>query len=216
MIKAVIFDLDGTLLDTSRDIHKVLNESLKKFSVPEISLEHTIKFVGNGAKKLIERAAGEKYKNLVPEIYADFSKAFAENENSLTVLYDGEEIALENLKSYGIKLAVLTNKPQKAAENVCKKYLEKFGFDCICGQTEDTPLKPDPQSALKIIGKFGLKKEECVFVGDGETDVLTAVNAGIKCVSVLWGYRSKEQLTAAGAELFANSFCELEHIICSL
>lgn len=215
MIKAVIFDLDGTLLDTSRDIHKVLNASLKKFSVPEISLEQTINFVGNGAKKLVERAAGEKYASLAPSIYADFSKAFAKCENSLTALYDGEEYVLNRLKADGIKLAVLTNKPQKAAENVCKKHLEKFGFDCICGQTEDMPLKPDPQSTLKIIENFGIEKSECIFVGDGETDVLTAANAGIKCISVLWGYRKKEHLKAAGAEIFVNSFAELLSAICS-
>ncbi len=216
MIKAVIFDLDGTLLDTSRDIHSVLNASLKRFSVPEISLEQTIKFVGNGAKTLVERAAGKEYASLAPVIYADFSNAFAKCDNSLTALYEGEERVLNKLKADGIKLAVLTNKPQKAAENVYKKHLEKFGFDCVYGQTEDMPLKPNPQTALKIIENFNVKKGECLFVGDGETDVLTAENAGIKCVSVLWGYRSKEQLKSAGAEIFANSFSELEHLINTL
>lgn len=216
MIKAVIFDLDGTLLDTSRDIHKVVNLSLRKFSVPEISLEDTIKFVGNGAKILIERAVGEEYKNLVPEIYAYFSKEYAECKNDLTALYDGEEEVLSMLKADGIKLAVLTNKPQKAAQSTCKKHLEKFGFDYIVGQTEGVPLKPDPYSTLSLIKKFGIKKSECIFVGDGETDILTAKNAGVKCFSVLWGFRSKEQLKAAGAEIFVKSFSELKSIIYSL
>ena len=96
MVKAIIFDLDGTLVDTSRDIHKVLNTSLQKYSVPQITLRQTIEFVGNGAKKLVERAAGEEFASLVPEIYADFSRAFVGCDNALTTLYDGEEQALKD------------------------------------------------------------------------------------------------------------------------
>ncbi len=216
MVKAIIFDLDGTLVDTSRDIHKVLNTSLQKYSVPQITLRQTIEFVGNGAKKLVERAAGEEYASLVPEIYADFSRAFVGCDNALTTLYDGEEQALKDFGDRKIRLAILTNKPQRAAENVCKKHLDKFGFDFVVGQTDGVPLKPDPYTTLKLIEKFGVKKSECVFVGDGETDVQTAARAGIKCISVLWGFRTRSQLLNAGGSIFAESYNRLQKLIYSL
>ena len=214
MIKAIIFDLDGTLLDTSRDIQSVLNSSLNKFNLPALSLEDTKKFVGNGAKKLIERAVGNRT-DLLEEVYADYSVNFANCKNELSVLYEGEDCALEAFKAKGIKLAIVTNKPQKATEGVYNKHLKKFGFCFVSGQTESIPLKPDPFLTLKIIDELKLEKSEVLFVGDGETDVITAANAGVKCVSVLWGFRTKEELNAAGATLFAENYAQLEKIVFS-
>lgn len=215
MIKAVIFDLDGTLLDTLHDIHAVINDSLSAFSLPQISFENTTKFVGNGAKKLVERAVGKR-SDLLESVYAYYSQKFADCENNLTKLFPDEAEVLENLKSYGFSLNVLSNKPQIATERVCAKFLSKFGFSIVLGQTEYYPLKPNPESTLAILNKLQLKKDECVFVGDGETDIQTARAAGIKCVSALWGYRTKEELSAAGAACFAENFKELEHILLSL
>jgi phosphoglycolate phosphatase len=198
MIKAIIFDLDGTLLNTIEDIQSVLNESLKAYSLPEVSLQNTKLFVGDGAKKLVERAVGER-QDMFDKVYAYYSKRFSECGNEKTTLYEGESETLTKLKQMGIKLAILTNKPQKATQNVYKKYLSSFNFDVVRGQTDLFPLKPNKQSALNILDELNVKPSECLFIGDGEADVLTAKNAGIKCISVLWGYRSKEQLQFVGA-----------------
>ena len=212
MIKHIIFDLDGTLLDTSRDSLCGLNASLKKFSVPEITLSQSIQFLGDGARALVRRAVGEKYAHLADRIYEDYYYNFVNCENEMTALYDGEETALSALASVGIEMSVITNKPQAAAEKVIEKHLNKFNFKHIIGNSEKFPLKPDPTSALWIIGRLGLKKEEVLFVGDGDADVRTAANAGIKCASVLWGFRTGEELISAGATTFARTYDELVKI----
>jgi len=209
MIKAVLFDLDGTLLDTSKTIHAVLNKSLEKFSLPPVSLEKTLTFVGDGAKKLVERAVPNRDAELINKVHRAFSEYYAEDKNLLTAPYEGEIQTLNELQSRGIKLAIITNKPQKATENVCKTFFDSVKFDFIAGDSGVFPLKPDPSLTLDIIDKLNLKKDECVFVGDGEADVKTARNAGIKCISVLWGFRSRKALESAGADIFVNSYGEL-------
>ena len=209
MIKAVIFDLDGTLLNTLEDIHCVLNESLSEFGLDQVTLSQTKSYVGNGAARLIELAAGEKKDEIFDKLYSYYSERFAECGNEHTKLYDGEEQVLNALKKAGISLAIVTNKPQRAAENVYGKFLSEFGFCKVLGQTAERPLKPNPSSVLTIIEELNIKKEECIFVGDGEADVLTAKAAEIKCISVLWGFRTKKQLEAVGAEHFAEKYSEI-------
>lgn len=215
MYKAIIFDLDGTLLDTSRDIHSVLNASLAKFNLPLVTLEKTMQMVGDGAKKLIERAIGATGGELLDKVYKDYSAAFADCQNNLTNLYDGESEALKNFNLAGIKLAIVTNKLQRATEKVVDRFLSEFDFCQVISQSERFPLKPNPTSTLFVIDKMGVKKDECVFVGDGDADALTAKNAGIKCISALWGFRSKNQLKSAGATCFAENFTQLESVVLS-
>lgn len=208
MYKAIIFDLDGTLLDTSKDICKVLNKTLSYFSLPPVSLEQTKKFVGNGAKKLIERAVPKDYEG-VEEVYKYYSALFANDDSALTELYEGEDEALKTFKQSEIKLAIVTNKPQDATETVCRRHLSEYGFDFIAGNNGKFPLKPDPALALYAAASLGVKAEECLFVGDGETDVLTAKNAKMDGVAVLWGFRSRAQLKEAGATRFVKNYDEL-------
>ncbi|MGN0813511.1 MAG: HAD family hydrolase [Candidatus Coproplasma sp.] len=215
MFKTVIFDLDGTLLDTSMDIQKVLNNTLIHFNLPRISLEKTVEYVGNGAKLLIERAIPQSAMDNFEQIYAHYAKNFAACDNELTCLYPGEEEVLLNLKKAGIKLALVTNKPQDATEGVYEKHLKRFDFDFVAGNSLSFPLKPDPALALYAAKSTGARAEECLFVGDGETDVQTAINAKMEHLSVLWGFRSKLQLKAAGAKNFAKSYSELEKFVLS-
>lgn len=212
MTKAIIFDLDGTLLDTSHDIHAVINASLKAFDLPQISYENTLKFVGNGAKKLVERAVGERT-DMLQKVYSDYAERFANCNNDLTCLYPEEAETFKKFKEAGILLAIVSNKPQRATERVYNKFLSNFGFSIVLGQTEYYPLKPDPASTNHILEQLGVSCDECIFVGDGETDIETAKAANLKCVSVLWGFRTKEQLKRAGAENFAEKFSDLESYV---
>lgn len=212
MIRAVIFDLDGTLLDTSQDIHSVLNTSLAKFSLPLLTMEKTMEFVGDGAKKLIERAVAPRFE-LTEEVYLDYMDRFVHCNNSHTKLYEGERETLKNLAAQGLRFAIISNKPQEATDRVYDSFLKDFHFCEVLGQTEYYPLKPDPASTLAVMARLGVSREQCVYVGDGDADVLTAKNAGIPCISALWGFRRKDQLIKAGADLFAESFAELEKIL---
>lgn len=213
MYKAVIFDLDGTLFDTLPDIQSVLNCTLQAFDLPKLCKEQVTRYIGNGARELVRLAIGKENEYRLDEILAHYKKAYAENDGSLSRFFDGEEQVLSDLKGSGIKLAVFTNKPHAVAVATNEKYFAQYAFDCILGQTDDLPLKPAPDGVYKIVQALGVKTEDCLFVGDGETDILTAKNAGMDCVSVLWGYRTKEQLERAEASRFVNSFAELKDII---
>lgn len=211
MYKVIIFDLDGTLLDTSADICEVLNDALYTFGCPRVSLRKTIESVGNGAKALIDQVVPPQCGN-VREIYEYYRLKFAQCDNSHTKLYDGEDDFLINVKKSGAKMAILTNKPNDAALKVYNSFLSKYNFDIVLGHDERFPLKPAPEAVHYIMQQLGAGNSECLFVGDGETDIATAANASIDCVSVLWGYRSKEQLECAGGSVFANTFTELYEI----
>lgn len=213
MYKAVIFDLDGTLLDSLNDILFILNKTLAHFGLPQITREQAKKYIGNGARELVRLAIGEENFYKLDEILAYYKSQYAVSDNELASLFDGEEAALYALKQRGVKIAILTNKPHAAAMRANEIFFAKFGFDCVLGQTDELPLKPAPDGVYKILKELGVKAEDCLFVGDGETDVQTAKNAHLDCVSVLWGYRTKEQLMQAGATKFAENFNKLQHEI---
>lgn len=213
MYKTVVFDLDGTLLDTSKDIQKVLNQTLSHFSLPTLPLNKVKEYVGNGAKTLIQRAIPKDSAVNFNEVYSYYSEKYASCDNDLTELYTGEERVLKSLKEHGVKLAIVTNKPQAATDGVYDKLLKPFGFDFVVGNTNEYPLKPDPALALLAAKNTGAVAEECLFVGDGETDVQTALNAKIDGLAVLWGFRTKSQLANAGAVNFAKTYAELENFV---
>ncbi len=206
MESAILFDLDGTLLDTVPDIALCLNGTLEGFGCPPVSLERTRRAVGNGARKLMERVLPAGIP--MEEAFADFKRRYAASENLRTRAYDGAAETLRLLKAEGWKLAVLTNKPRAAAEKTLARFFAGM-FDFLIADDGKFPLKPDPASTLYCMETLGVPKESCVFVGDGETDVQTAKNAGIPCISALWGYREREELQRAGAAVFAEKFCEL-------
>lgn len=211
-MKAVFFDLDGTLLHTLPEIHAYVNEMLRAFSYPELSEMQVKTYVGDGARRLIERALPEKADN-VDACYEYFKEKYAASAFERTSLFEGESEALETLKGRGLKIAVITNKPQNATVTCIQKFFPAGLFDFVGGDSGMFACKPDPSLTRYAALTMRVAPKECVFVGDGEADVLTAKNAGMRCVSVLWGYRSREQLAAVGAGEFVSSFQELVKIL---
>lgn len=213
MYKLVLFDLDGTLLDTVPDIMQTLNLTLRHFELPELSKEEVISFVGNGAYMLVKRACKNLPEDEVKKVHAYYAEKFAACDNGNSKMFEGEDELLNKLSEKGVKAGIITNKPQAATLNVYEKFFKKYGFFFVQGQTAGSALKPDPTEVLRAIALCGVEKRECLFVGDGETDVQVARNAKIDCVSALWGYRSRAQLEEAGASTFAENFDELGQII---
>ena len=212
MLKAVFLDLDGTLLDTLGDIQYYVNEALAAFSFPPITLDETRRYVGDGAWDLMERAVPKGAKEL-EACYEYFREHFARNTQERTRLYEGEIETLTALKARGLKLGVITNKPQDATEGCIQKFFPAGIFDFVGGDSGLFPRKPDPSLARYAALFLRLSPSECAFVGDGETDAEVAINAGMFGVSVLWGYRTREQLAAAGATRFAASYGELYRLL---
>lgn len=213
MYKAIIFDLDGTLIDSIPDIISVLNKTLKHFGLPTVTRAQTTRYIGNGARELVRLAIGDNNSDRLDEILTYYRREYAACDNGLSTLYAGERDLLVNLRKSGVKLAVLSNKPHPVALKTNEQFFKEFAFDCVQGQEDGAPQKPDPRAAIAVAEKLGVAVGDCVMVGDGETDYLTAKSAGMDCVSVLWGYRTKEQLTAAGATTFADSFNRLNEIL---
>ena len=210
-MQAVFFDLDGTLLDTLPDIAHSLNEALAAFHYPACALDDVRTFVGDGAKKLVSRAMPQGAENL-DEVYGAFHQIYGASTHSRTVPYAGMEELLKDLKARGVKLAVVTNKPQGAATTSIEKFYPAL-FDYVGGDSGMFPCKPDPSLTRYVALSLRVPLKECVFVGDGEADVLTAKNAGIRSVSALWGYRTREKLLQAGATQFAESPAALAKIL---
>jgi phosphoglycolate phosphatase len=214
MNKAVIFDLDGTLLDTLPDLLENVNLMLEHYGFPKVGREKVRLSIGNGATKLVERVLGDNYDPLCfDEHFKYYSNLYDKSQSLKTDFFEGIPTVLTELKKRGYKLAICTNKPQVPTDNVCEKYFKEFGFEMAVGLTDKVKKKPDPEATLNILEKLGVEKENAYFVGDGDTDVMTAKNAGVKSIAVLWGYRNKEDLEQAGATVFANKPIDLLDLI---
>ncbi len=213
MLKSVIFDLDGTVLDTLPDLNICMNRALADYGFPAITREQTMAFVGHGGRNFAFAALPEGKKDIVDEFYAHYCTIHVSCKNEHTHPFSGEAECLSALRKAGIKLAVVTNKSQAAADVLAGTLLKDYGFSIVQGNRPEFAVKPDPASTLYVLKQLGVSAEDAVFVGDGDTDVQTAQNAGMRAVSVLWGYRSRAELEAAGAKVFAHDFDELLHIL---
>ena len=216
MKKAVLFDLDGTLTNTSVDIWENVNLTMRKFGYDEITLEEAKLFVGNGAVKLIERSLkGAKCDNLL-EVVKFYNDSYNFCGSPKTFVYDGMKDLLKKLKSEGYILAVISNKPQDGTIEVCKTFFSDIEFDCLFGQREGVKVKPDRECVDLTLKTLGITSEEAVFVGDSDVDALTAINAGVDGICVLWGYRPKKLLEEVGATVFVETADELYNKIKAL
>ena len=214
MNKVVIFDLDGTILDTLKDIAENVNLMLSHFGYPELGHKEIMQYIGNGARLLVKRSIKEELsESELDEKLEYYNKIYTSSPSDKTCIFDGLKEVFSTLKQKGYKLAILTNKPQMTTDKVCDKYLKDFGFDLVVGQRSGVPIKPDPTAVFSILNQLSVKAQDAYFVGDGETDVMTAINAKVNGIAVLWGYREKWQLEQAGAKVFALNPSDLLSLI---
>ncbi len=209
--KIVIFDLDGTLLNTLEDLTNSTNFALEQFGYPTKTIEQVREFVGNGVEKLIERAIpkGRENPNFENCVIL-FKNHYAQNMCHKTAPYQGIIELLAYLKLKNIKTAVISNKFDLAAKDLCKKYFFKL-VDYSAGENESEGIKkkPSPDMVLKVLEEFHFKPEEALYVGDSEVDIQTATNSLITCVSVTWGFKDRDFLKNNGAEIIIDTPDEL-------
>lgn len=211
MKKAVIFDLDGTLLNTLDDLADSTNYALLRFGYPTRTIEEVRQFVGNGVAKLIERAIPEGKNNPnFEKCLAIFKENYAQNMYNKTAPYNGIIEMLSNLKSKGIKIAVVSNKFDLAVKELCKKYFEGF-IDFAAGENEAQGIKkkPAPDTVISVLNEFNFAPEDAVYVGDSDVDIMTAKNSKMPCISVTWGFRDEKFLLENGATILINAPSEI-------
>ncbi len=213
MYKCVIFDLDGTLLDTLEDLADSVNLMLEHFSCPPRSLEEIRRFVGNGMKNLVKRSVPEGFdKNKLESAYEFFREVYRKNMQNKTQPYNGITECLENLEILGIKTAVVSNKNDDAVKNLCKEYFGEV-ITLAVGAREGIPPKPHPEMVDRVVSQLHFEKSDCIFVGDSETDIITSKNAELKSVGVLWGFRDREILEKENADFIISHPGELIKIV---
>ena len=214
MEKAVLFDLDGTLLDTVHDIADKVNSTLSHFGFAVRFLDEIKQRIGNGSEYLVRNSLPEGVEEeFFQEIYKYFKSLYSSGKDPKTCPFDGIKQVVKTFIERGYRVFIVTNKPQSATDKICKEQLSDVSFDKIVGQSNGIKCKPDKMATEQILAEFGVEKQNAYFVGDGETDVQVAKNAGINGIFVLWGYRTKEQLEKVGASVFAKTPQDLLKLI---
>ena len=199
--EAMLFDLDGTLTDTLVDLKNSVNYALREFGFPERGLDEVRDFVGNGVRRLIYLSVPYGTPDDISEkCLIAFKAHYSENSCVATKPYDGIVNMLSVLKENGIKIAVVTNKLQEAATDITKHFFDGI-VDLTIGQVDGMAQKPQPDGVFLALQKLGVPKEKAVYIGDSEVDCRTAQNAGVPCIGVTWGFRSREVLESNGADV---------------
>ena len=210
-IKAVIFDLDGTLVDSIHGIAYSLNMVLAERGFPVHSVEKCKDFVGNGFSELVRRAVPEGHRSQeeISSCLARLREVYARHWDHGMYAYEGIEDLLEYLQSHGISFAIDTNKDESVAKEIALRFFPRFSFFRVAGNTPYMPKKPDHARALGILNDLGIAPGQCIYLGDSEVDIITARNAGIHHVGAAWGFRGAELLARAGAEMIIQKPMDL-------
>ncbi len=207
--RGVLWDMDGTVLDTLEDLWAAVNVSLRRFSLPEASLEAVRAGLGNGAAHLISCVTPEEKRDEVLAFYKPWYDAHC---NLKTRPYPGILPLMGALRAGGVRQAIISNKPDPAVQELAKSYFPGL-LDSAVGESETVRRKPNPDAVLAAVKQMGLNVADCVYIGDTEVDLVTAKNAGMACIAVSWGFRSREQLIASGATRIAATAEELEKLL---
>ena len=207
----VIYDLDGTLLNTLGDLAAAVNYAMRVYGWPEHSEEAVCSMVGNGMEKLIRRAMPEGEEGF-EEVLRTFKSYYADHSDDLTCAYEGVEALLETLANAGVKQAIVSNKGDPFVKELNQKYFSRWITQAV-GEQEGVRRKPYPDSVHKIMNEWGCDPARVLYVGDSEVDVKTAQNAGVDCVAVTWGFRTQEVLLEAGAKTLIHQPQELVDIV---
>ena len=211
--KAVLFDMDGTVLDTLGDLAAAVNHTLREFSMPERSIAEVAAALGNGAAYLIAHTVPEgTSKELTEEVLAAYAPYYDAHCDILTGPYDGIVPLMQKLRDKGVKLAVISNKQDTAVKPLAEKYFPGL-LEIAVGESAEVRRKPNPDAVLAALRHIGVEREDAIYVGDTEVDLQTARNAGMECASVDWGFRTREQLVEIGAEHIFDTVQELEEYL---
>ena len=206
-----IFDLDGTLLDTLTDLAASTNYALRTHGMPEHTIDEVRRFVGNGVRKLMERAVPDGTDNpLFDEAFATFRQYYMEHSLDTTRPYEGVSEMLAALKARGCHLAVVSNKMMAATQELCRHFFPDT-IEVAIGENEAEGVrkKPAPDTVIAALRQLGVGQEGAVYVGDSDVDIETARNSGLPCISVLWGFRDRDFLLQHGAKMFISNPSEL-------
>ena len=213
MLKAVIFDLDGTILDTLGDLTASVNFALSQNNLPRRTVDEVRSFVGNGIRLLIERSVPENTDvRVVDKCFDDFKEHYRENSAVLTKPYSGIVSLVEELRKRGIKTAVVSNKADFAVQVLVDKYFPSI-FDYSVGEKDGVRRKPCPDSVFCAVEALGATVDKCIYVGDSDVDIETARNSDMKCIAVTWGFRDKAFLQSLKPDFIADAPKEILDII---
>ena len=208
MIKCCIFDLDGTLLNTIPSITHYINKTFREEGFSEICESDTVRFIGNGASKLIERSlkrVGSYSEETHKRVLKRYNSLYDTDPYYLTEPYGGIFELLSELRNHGIKLAVLSNKPDSTTK-LCVSHFFGDSFDFVMGGRDDLPLKPSPDSTFEMLRALFALPSETVFIGDSDVDIITGKNAGVALtLGAVWGFRGREELSLVGADILADN-----------